>query len=114
MSKLKDCFCPLHLANPINNTNCKNCLAKELEADKDSRTNQSSNALKKQSTDVFIGGSIQNLEDLNVFLANNLTWFRTAFVFDDKNPEKPTSCRPFIVEAVHKMANALNKTIGKT
>ena len=57
-SRLKDSFCPLHVANPINNTNHKNHLAKELEADKDSRTNQSSNALKKQSTDVFVGGSI--------------------------------------------------------
>ena len=114
VSKLKDCFCPLHLTNPINNASHKTHLNEELEADKDSRTNQSSNAIKKQSTDVFIGGSTKNLEDLNIFLANNLTWFRTAFIFDDKNPETPKSCHPFFVEAAHEMSNALNKRNGKT
>jgi len=113
-SKLKDCFCPLHLTNPINNASHKTHLNEELEADKDSRTNQSSNAIKKQSTNVFVGGSTKNLEDLNIFLANNLTWCRTAFLFDDKNPETPKFCRPFFVEAIHEMSNALNKRNGKT
>ena len=68
VSKLKDCFCPLHLMNPINNASHKSHLNKELEADKDSRTNQSSNAIKNKAPMCSLEDQSKTLKTSTFFL----------------------------------------------